>query len=159
ILQLAHAAQAFGMVFEQGHGFLAGGIIGGTHAAAEIVRADPLLQAKVRLQRGTWRANADNAFAVGQYGAQLRAHDVLVDRFEDAVVTPYQGLPRAIFAIDIAGTETAAIANEVTVDFAVIAVLNALEYALTRAGTDVAAQRAVRANGRCILQVPFARVV
>src|SRR5699024_11165287 len=71
----------------------------------------------------------------------------------------YQRLARTVVAGRVTGAEAAAIAQEIAIDLAVIAVVNAPENALARADAGVAAQRTVAANAGRVLHVPFAHVL
>src|SRR5690606_21523176 len=68
------------------------------------------------------------------------------------------GLARAVRAIDEAVAEAAAVAEEVVVDLAVVAVLDAADFPVAFAGADVAAGRAAVADAGCVLHVPLAGV-
>src|SRR5699024_281820 len=137
----------------------AGSRVGRGHAAGEVVRADPLTQTVVVLQRSARRADADDALGFAEHAAQLIEQGILVHWLEHAIGLFHQRLARTVVAGRVTGAEAAAIAQEIAIDLAVIAVVNAPENALARADAGVAAQRTVAANAGRVLHVPFAHVL
>src|SRR5215468_717187 len=70
-----------------------------------------------------------------------------------------QRLPDTAFAVHEFVPKPSTVAQEVTVHFVVVAVNDAAECPVALAGVRVAAERAVHANRRSKLLVPFARVM
>ena len=156
---IAQRRQPAGVFLQQREGGQAGMAFGCAHAVVEVVGADQMPQREVVFQRGPRRTDTDQTLGLGQHALERGEHDVHVLGLEHAVVGTYQRLTRTVFAVDEAGAETAAIAEEIVVDLAVKTVLDALEHALTRTGAGVAAQRAMGADAGGILHVPFTVVV
>src|SRR3546814_5919540 len=63
-----------------------------------------------------------------------------------------------ILEIGIAVTEATTIAEEIAVEIAVVAVLDAADFAVALTRRHIAADRTARADARRILHVPLARV-
>src|SRR5690606_14200424 len=126
--------------------------LAGGDATVEVVLADQLAQRVVALQAGAWRADADQAFALEQFGGSVECC-VDAERF-----TGQQGLAWAVFAIDEAVAETAAVAEEIVIHLAIEAIFDAPNLAVAFTGADVAAQRAAVADAGGKLHVPLAVV-
>ena len=129
------------------------------HADAEVLRAHKPLQREVRLNGRARRADAHNLLvARGQDGLRRVQRRVLPARLEHAVCAAHTGLANAPLVIHEVRAEAPPVAQEVSVHFAVVAVVDALEHTVAFRRKGVAAHRAVRTNGRGGLQVPLAGV-
>ena len=121
-------------------------------AVVEILRSDQHLQRVVGFQRRARRTDANRTALLHQAG------DLGHRGFGIQHVLAMHGKARPVFTIDEAVAEAAAVADEIAVDFAVIAILDTLQAAVAFAGRDVATDGTVRADAGRGLQIPFACV-
>jgi hypothetical protein len=131
------------------------GIFAVVHADMKMFFPHQLPQGEIVFQAGPGRADADDALGFFQQLGEIIGRALGGQRR----LVAQQRLPDALLAIDEVVAETPAIAEEIAVDLAVIAVDDAPQDALALAGTGVATQAAMDADGRRGLQIPFAHVV
>ncbi len=126
-------------------------------AAVEVGGAHQFAQGEVALKRRPGRADADDATGGAQgVGGPVQGPVHRDGQLVTAILQ--QGLARAVGQIDVAVAEAAAVAQEVVVQGAVIAVLDAAQLAVTLTRADVAADRAPLADAGGELHVPLAVV-
>ncbi len=129
------------------------GQFAGFDTRVEVLGTDQLTQAVVALKAGAWRADTDDGAAAQQVGGLVQGG---VQAQLGAIGE--ERLARAVGAVDVAIAEAAAVAQEVLVDRAVEAVLDAAQFAVALARADVAAAGAAVADARGELHVPLAVV-
>src|SRR5690606_8225395 len=126
-------------------------------AGVEFLGAHKVAQRQVGLQGSARRTDADR---LALHGSQQAAG--LVGRYLHGacrVVGARHAHADALFAVDVTGTETALVADEVAVDLVIEAVHHATQRPVAFTGGDVAAHAAGGTDRGSGLQVPLARVV
>lgn len=123
-------------------------------AAVEVAFANQLAQGEVAFQAGARRTDADHLALLQQGGGLVEG----AVQAQLLLAQHQQRLARTVFAVDVAVAEATAVAEEVVVDRAVVAVLDAADLAVALAGADVAAAGAAVADARGELHVPLAVV-
>src|SRR5690606_28829523 len=129
----------------------------GRDAAVEIVGADQFAQRVVGFNAGAGRADTDDALR----GAQTIRRRSQRGRYRDhieAVALAGPGLARAVVTIHIAVAEAAAIAEEVMINLAVVAIFYAAKFTVALARAGVAPHRALLAHTGSKLHIPLAVV-
>src|SRR5680860_224624 len=125
----------------------------------------------IAFQAGPWRTYANHPSGAAQQisaAIQRRVHfqddylfGALAMIITPALTTPLSPplwLARPVGAIDVAVAETSAIAQEITIEFAVIAILDASNLAVAFPRADIAAHRALMADAGRELHIPLANV-
>ena len=128
------------------------GVFGIGIAHMKILFADQLAQGEIGFVSGSRRAYS---YSVARDLAQLPLRRFRVEFIARAV----ERSCKACGVVHIARAETAAVANEIAVQLAMIAIDDAAQFPVALARRDVAAHAAAVADRRRGLQVPFARVV
>src|SRR5690554_3964174 len=114
------------------------------NTGVEVLGTDQFAQRKVALQAGAGRADTENTLAIEQTSGLIQCG---IDTHAQFGALG-NWLARTILAVDVAITETAPVAQEVMVYRAVVAVLDAANFAIALARADVAAGCAAVANTR-----------
>ena len=133
------------------------GPLGLLDACIEVAFTHQLAQGKVAFQRGAGRADADHPGGATQgIGGAVKG---AIDRDGQLVVAIFeQRLTRAVGQIDVAIAKAATVTEEVVVEAAVKAVLDAAQLAIALTRADVAAHRTLLADTGGKLHVPLAVV-
>ena len=128
-----------------------------TDARREIVLSDQRSQSKVVFHGHSGRADSHNR-PLGQQLCGLRGCIGGGDLTEKAFTLTRASKAHTALAVRIGRPESSPVADEVTIDVGVVAVVDALQYTITFAGVQVATYRASCADGGCGLQIPLARI-
>ncbi len=124
------------------------------HAGREVFRAYQLAQREVALNAGARRADADRALRLTQ-NVGRRVDRLLRIQLDPVVAAQQRRVTRTILAVDVAVAETAAVAKEVVVNRAVVAVFDTTQLAVALARAGVAADAALLTDARRELHIPF----
>ena len=131
------------------------GVFGVGAAGVEVFPAHELAQGEIGLDPGPGRADGDRAAAIGRDFPQPVLRGIGFER----IALPVQRCFQPPRVVHIASAEAAPVADEVAIEFAVVAVDDAAQFAVALAGCDVAANAAAGADRGRGLQIPLAGVV
>ena len=119
-----------------------------------VLGADQLAQCEVAFRAGARGADADGFLRLTQ-DVRRALHRLLGVQGDPVIAAQLLRLTRTIFLVDVAVTETAAVAQEVVVHAAVVTVFDTAQLAIAFARAGVTADAALLANARRELHVPF----
>ena len=133
--------------------------LGTDKTGIEIIFTDQGAQNEVGFQRCSRRSDADDGLRVIEKCFDMRQGILGRGDFIDAIFVTNPAGGDSIVTIHIASAESAAIAEEVTIDFTVVAVMYATQLPVALRYGDIAAKGTAGTNSRCRLKVPFSRVM
>ena len=127
------------------------------HSGTEVLGTDEGLQGEVRFEGSPWRTDADDV-GVLQSCRGGGKRGIAPGGFEYAVGGAHPRMADALVVVHEVRPVAAAVAQEVAVDLAVVAVVHPLQQTVAFGREGVAAHRAVGADGRRRLEIPLAGV-